>query len=165
MNKRSLANLTTSLRATRKPRHWVAETLKLLSQLHAGSYAVVNRQRLAAQYRKFLRKKRRQVKASACWRPKKKLSQYPPFTQAKARGARLALEAYHEALVIGALPVEAEKIACSMWLLIFGKATGRRNLRRRINLINARGGILRAPIEAHADEKSCAHPKAWKSKS
>lgn len=153
-----VANLDGNLRGMPIPRQWLANTIKLLSEIHAGSYLAENRDRISAQHRKWLTAKRAKIQElRKPWRPQKRLAELPPYSQAEAWGRRLVAEMYYEALAEGLPPIWAEWIARMFYLSIFDKEFCGASVRRLIRIVEKRGGIVLAPIEAFATEKSVPH--------
>jgi hypothetical protein len=156
-----VADLAGNLRGMPIPRQWLTDTIKLLSEIHAGSYIAENRDRISASHRKWFTAKRATIQElRKPWRPQKKLAELPPYSQAEAWGRRLVAEMYYEALAEGLPPLWAERIACMFYLSIFGKAWCRKSVNRLIDTVERRGGIVLAPIEAFATERSVPH-RAW----
>lgn len=157
---RRFATLADNLRAMRIQSGWLAENIKFLFAIHAGSYAVQNHFRISTHYLNRLAAKRARIGASPeRWRPKKNLVDLPPYSQAEAFGRRLILEAYFEAIDNKLTPAQAERIANVASIMIFGKTFCDKQLRRLVALIEDRGGIANAPIEAFATGKSIPHAK------
>jgi hypothetical protein len=157
-----VADLARNLRAMRLPRQWLAETIKLLSESHAGSYIAQHRDRISVLRLTWKAKRATIQEPRKPWRPQKRLAELPPYSQAEAWGRRLVAEMYFEALAEGVPPLWAERIACMFYLSIFGKALCGHSVRRLIRIVERRGGIVLAPIEAFATERSCAHPRQRK---
>jgi hypothetical protein len=157
---RKIADLVDNLRAMRMliPREWLADTIKLLSEIHAGSYIAKNRGRISAQHRKWLTGKRATIQGlRKPWRPQNRLAELTPYSQAEAWGRRLVAEMYFEALANGLPPLWAERIARMIYLLIFDKEFCGKSVSRLIRIVEIRGGIVLAPIEAFATDKSVPH--------
>src|SRR5438128_1756437 len=88
-------NLAENLRSFSLPRGWVLQTGILLLEIHAGSYAIKNRDRISTNHRKWLTAKRATIQAlPKPWRPSKRLAELPPYSQAEAWGRRLVAETY-----------------------------------------------------------------------
>ena len=162
---RKIASLADNLRAIRIPRQWLRQTVKLLSQIHAGSFAVKNRYNILAPRPQHVAVKSTKTQASRNpWRPKKTLVQLPAYSRAEAWGRRLILQCYQAALANRRTPMEAERIARAVSLLIFDKALCGKSVRRLASAVERRGGILLARIEAFATERSVPHPGNGKAK-
>src|ERR1043166_1416089 len=117
-----------------------------------------NRRKISARKIKWLIAKRAETQAtSPPWRAANKLAELPAYSQMEAFGRRLVIEAYYQALADELTPAQAERIARIMSLVIFDKALCSRTIRGLVARIEERGGIVLAPIEAFATEKSCAH--------
>jgi hypothetical protein len=154
-----VANLEYALREMPVPRQWISETVKLFSRIYGRSGTWKNRKRVSANHREWLAAERAAIRRAGGkpWRPKKRLAGYPRFSRAEAWGKRLVLEVYFEALANDLPPILAGRIARMMYLAIFSKARCDRWLRRLFAMVERRGGIVLAPIEAFATERSVPH--------